>query len=104
MYIKIAGNAVAAASQQHFGLPATAAAVRRLFHRSTGVVAMGHGSHVSDNDPKVLEREKQRNLQGEVHCRQTPTKTHAAMVVCVVSVHCVWLHGAGCSPCAEHSE
>jgi hypothetical protein len=29
---------------------------------------MGHGSHVSDNNPDVLEREKQRNLQGEC-CR-----------------------------------
>eukprot|EP00877_Chromochloris_zofingiensis_P014420 jgi/Chrzof1/9231/Cz03g40230.t1 len=26
---------------------------------------MGHGSHVSDNDPEVLEREKQRNLKGQ---------------------------------------
>jgi hypothetical protein len=26
---------------------------------------MGHGSHSSDNDPHILEQEKQRNLQGK---------------------------------------
>lgn len=40
---------------------------------STGVrgfvnspVCYGMGSHASDNDPEVLEKEKQRNLKGEV--------------------------------------
>ncbi len=37
---------------------------RRLLHTSP-VVAMGHGSHASDNNPEVLEREKQRSLTGE---------------------------------------
>eukprot|EP00884_Botryococcus_braunii_P004273 jgi/Botrbrau1/13847/Bobra.0056s0084.1 len=27
--------------------------------------AMGHGSHASDNDPEVLQREQERNLKGE---------------------------------------
>eukprot|EP00878_Enallax_costatus_P001077 GHUV01001214.1.p1 GENE.GHUV01001214.1~~GHUV01001214.1.p1 ORF type:complete len:113 (+),score=36.18 GHUV01001214.1:187-525(+) len=26
---------------------------------------MGHGSHTSDNDPHILEQEKQRNLEGK---------------------------------------
>lgn len=30
----------------------------------TSTVVMGHGSHSSDNDPHVLEKEKQRNLTG----------------------------------------
>lgn len=34
----------------------------RLLQTST--VAMGHGSHSSDNNPHVLEKEKQRNLTG----------------------------------------
>lgn len=37
---------------------------RRFLH-SSPVVAMGHGSHSSDNNPEVLEREKQRSLTGE---------------------------------------
>jgi hypothetical protein len=36
---------------------------RRLFKTST--VAMGHGSHSSDNNPHIIEKEKQRNLTGE---------------------------------------
>jgi hypothetical protein len=31
----------------------------------TASVCRGHGSHVSDNDPEMLEAEKQKNLKGE---------------------------------------
>lgn len=31
---------------------------------STSTVAMGHGSHSSDNRPDILEQEKQKNLKG----------------------------------------
>lgn len=39
----------------------------RLAHagRDNGTVGMGHGSHMSDNDPDVFRREKERNLKGE---------------------------------------
>jgi hypothetical protein len=29
---------------------------------------MGHGSHSSDNNPEILEKEKQRNLTGDGGC------------------------------------
>jgi len=32
------------------------------------------GSHVSDNDPEVLEREKERNIKGQQHHTSTPHK------------------------------
>eukprot|EP00879_Flechtneria_rotunda_P007295 GHRR01007653.1.p2 GENE.GHRR01007653.1~~GHRR01007653.1.p2 ORF type:complete len:151 (-),score=32.37 GHRR01007653.1:2873-3325(-) len=53
-----AANA-AVPSQQLFA----AVAARRISTR--GVVAMGHGSHHSDNNPEILEQEKQRNLTGQ---------------------------------------
>eukprot|EP00882_Tetradesmus_deserticola_P000405 GHRQ01000446.1.p1 GENE.GHRQ01000446.1~~GHRQ01000446.1.p1 ORF type:complete len:154 (+),score=45.62 GHRQ01000446.1:207-668(+) len=64
MYSKIASAAAAGlAPQPNSVLFAAASAAKRLIHRSTAV--MGHGSHTSDNNPDVLEREKQRNLQGK---------------------------------------
>jgi hypothetical protein len=36
---------------------------RRLVHSSGRV--LGLGSHMSDNDPDILAREKKRNLKGE---------------------------------------
>ncbi|WIA38376.1 hypothetical protein OEZ86_001706 [Tetradesmus obliquus] len=64
MYSKIASAAAAGlAPQPHSALFAAASAAKRLIHSSTAV--MGHGSHASDNNPDVLEREKQRNLQGK---------------------------------------
>lgn len=46
---------------------------------------MGHGSHASDNNPDVLEREKQRNLQGgqPLHA---PGMCFAATQACISSV------------------
>lgn len=52
-----------APAQPLMGAPCMSYAARRLISNST--VVMGHGSHASDNDPHVLEQEKQRNLQGE---------------------------------------
>ncbi|KAF6259095.1 hypothetical protein COO60DRAFT_1515372 [Scenedesmus sp. NREL 46B-D3] len=64
MYTKIASAAAAGlAPQPNSALLAAASAAKRLLHRSTAV--MGHGSHVSGNNPDVIEREKQRNLQGK---------------------------------------
>lgn len=39
----------------------------RLMHmaRNSGVVCMGHGSHASDNNPEIIQREKERNLTGQ---------------------------------------
>lgn len=60
-----AGAAAASLAPAHplMGAPYISHAARRLISNST--VAMGHGSHSSDNDPHILEQEKQRNLQGK---------------------------------------
>lgn len=62
---KVAAGAAASLgpAQPLMGPPCISHAARRLISNST--VVMGHGSHVSDNDPQILEQEKQRNLQGE---------------------------------------
>lgn len=53
-----------APAQPLMGAPCISHAARRLISNST--VVMGHGSHSSDNNPDIIEQEKQRNLQGEL--------------------------------------
>jgi hypothetical protein len=52
---------------------------------NSSVVAMGHGSHTSDNDPRTLEAEKQRNLTG----------VRARLCVCVCVCVCEGAGGGG---------
>ncbi|KAI0696245.1 hypothetical protein BC835DRAFT_874815 [Cytidiella melzeri] len=40
----------------------------------TSVIAKRHSSTMHDNDPEVIEREKQRNLSKEQHKTSTPIK------------------------------
>jgi hypothetical protein len=55
-----AGAAVATAPRCWAAAPA--GLQRRGFHASSA--SAGHGSHMSDNDPDALQREKERNLTG----------------------------------------
>ncbi|KAK9815259.1 hypothetical protein WJX72_000798 [[Myrmecia] bisecta] len=55
---------------------------------------MGVGSHASDNDPEVLEREKQKNLEGETESHpRVPQGWNERLAsdseAAVVADHCV---------------
>jgi hypothetical protein len=56
------GSAAVSASLASSALPALSAASRGL---RSSAVSQGVGSHMSDNDPVVLELEKRRNLSGQ---------------------------------------
>ncbi|GBF89792.1 hypothetical protein Rsub_02962 [Raphidocelis subcapitata] len=66
-----ARTALASARSQAAAAAAAAAARHHPLHQllaralpRPGQRAMGHGSHTSDNNPEVLAKEKQRNLEG----------------------------------------
>lgn len=72
MLLRTAGREAAAVAATHAAPAAAPLLVRRQPHlvrhygaRGSLPTCFGFGSHVSDNDPDVLERQKQRNLQGK---------------------------------------
>lgn len=85
-------------NNQQFASSVPAAVVVPSIRRclfSTSTVAMGHGSHSSDNRPHVLEQEKQKNLRGvccvvcvergetaHAHPSPPPSLSHAVSAMC----------------------
>lgn len=61
-------------------------AFRRIHSAS---VCRGHGSHVSDNDPEMLEAEKQKNLKGEPGWDLVPCNSMRCLTLTQRRTHCL---------------
>ena len=71
------GVSMLAHAAGRLGRVTTANAFRRIH---TAPVCQGIGSHVSDNDPEVLETQKEKSLKGEQAEGTVPVKTHVLPV------------------------